>query len=383
MLLFSCCIFAILYVSISVLVSSNENAKVRQKYDTLALNWQITPYNSIIITTFAPFFMIQYPFIFHPNLQQTVWGGTRIKPLKGLDADTMPIGESWEISGITNRESVISNGALAGLTLTEAISQCGAELLGSHIYKRSSNNFPLLVKIIDAARDLSIQVHPNEQLARQRHGEYGKTEMWYVMNAEPGASLLLGFNKAITPEEYHQRVLDGTITDVLARHEVKTGDVFFIPAGRVHAICGGIMVCEIQQSSDITYRIFDYNRVGLDGKPRQLHIDEAKEALDYRVYPTYRTEYTHPENGAVRVVDCPYFAVNVVCTNTSLRRDLMAEDSFVTLTCLDGQCSITTDNGNTITLPYGSSCLIPAVAAHYTITATGQHPVRLLEAWAR
>ncbi len=335
--------------------------------------------------------MKPYPLLFRPNLQETVWGGTRIKPLKGLASDKQPIGESWDISGIAGRESIVANGALAGRSLSDAISLLGADLLGQKVFSNyRSTGFPMLVKIIDAARDLSIQVHPNEELAQARHHKHGKAEMWYVMHAEPGTTLLAGFSKEITPEEYERRVKNGTIVEVLARHEAHTGDVFYIPAGRVHALCGGITVCEIQQSSDITYRLFDYNRPDLTGHLRQLHTAEAKQALDYQVYPSCRTEYDMPDNGAVCVVECPYFVVNVISAATSVRRSLKAEDCFVTLTCVEGSCTVSIaddeaghDTAGTVELATGDSCLIPAAIADYVVESSGSSPARLLESWAK
>ncbi len=324
-----------------------------------------------------------YPLLFEPNLHELVWGGNRLEALKGLRPDGLAIGESWEISNIPGNESVIANGEYAGLTLGELIQKAGAELVGKTVFRRHGNEFPLLVKFIDAAHDLSIQVHPNDTLAQARHGKLGKTEMWYVMHAEPGASLLAGFSQEITKEEYERRVADGSIVDVLARHPVKAGDVFFIPAGRVHAICGGILLCEIQQSSDVTYRLFDYNRMGLDGKPRELHTQLAKDAIDFHVYPQYRTPYEAVSEGWVRIVDCPYFAVNVLATSSNLTRNLRSEGSFVTLSSLQGNAIVTGSHGNQISLPMGMSCLIPASVADYTIASADGFPVRLLEAWAR
>ena len=205
------------------------------------------------------------------------------------------------------------------------------------------------------------------------------------MDAEPGASLLAGFKEPISKEEYARRVEDGSIVDVLARHEVHTGDVFFIPAGRVHAICSGILLCEIQQSSDVTYRLFDYHRLGLDGKPRQLHTQEALDAIDFRVYDNYRTAYEPQPEGAVCIVDCEYFAVSVLSTSGTLRRNLLAEDSFVTLSCLEGACTITTYEGQSLSLSRGHSCLVPASQADFTIEADGTSScgVKLLESFAR
>ncbi|MBP3823964.1 MAG: class I mannose-6-phosphate isomerase [Bacteroidaceae bacterium] len=323
-----------------------------------------------------------YPLLFRENLHEIVWGGSRLKALKGLPADGRNIGESWEISAVRGSESVVQNGELAGSTLGELVQRYGAELMGKHIAEAHGTEFPLLVKFIDAAGDLSIQVHPGDELARARHGKLGKTEMWYVMDARPGATLLAGFKKQIRPEEYAAKVADGSIVDVLARHKVHPGDVFFIPAGRVHAICRGILLCEIQQSSDVTYRLYDYNRLGLDGKPRQLHTEEARDAIDYKVYDDYRTHYQPVAEGAVRIVDCPFFVVNVVATSSSLHRNLLAEDSFVTLSCLSGACTIQA-GGVSVSLGTGNSCLIPASVADFEVTAFGNREVRLLESWAR
>lgn len=323
-----------------------------------------------------------YPLLFRENLHEIVWGGSRLKTLKGLPADGKNIGESWEISAVRGSESVVQNGPLAGRTLQELVEQLGPELMGRHISEEHGTEFPLLVKFIDAAGDLSIQVHPNDELARARHGKLGKTEMWYVMDARPGASLLAGFRKEIRPEDYAAKVADGSIVDCLARHKVHPGDVFFIPAGRVHAICRGILLCEIQQSSDVTYRLYDYNRLGLDGKPRQLHTEEARDAIDYKVYDDYRTHYQPVSEGAVRIVDSPFFVVNVVTTSSHLRRELAVEDSFVTLSCLSGACKVTA-GGVSVSLGTGSSCLIPAAVADFDVTAFGGREVRLLESWAR
>lgn len=324
-----------------------------------------------------------YPLLFHNNLHELVWGGHRLRPLKGLEPSNEPIGESWEISDVPSSESHVRNGHLSGRSIHSLVSEYGALLLGNKVLERYGAELPLLVKFIDAASDLSIQVHPDDVLARQRHDSLGKTEMWYVLRAEPGASLLCGFKEEVSREEYERRVGDGTIVDVLARHEVKAGDVFFIPAGRVHAICKGIMVCEIQQSSDITYRIFDYHRLGLDGKPRQLHTQEALDAIDFTVYPDYRTHYELSTEGAVTVVDCDKFVVNVLSTQTSLTRNLLAEDSFVTLSCLQGKAVITDCEGNSITLNTGFSCLIPATLADFKVASADGSELRLLEAWAR
>lgn len=304
-----------------------------------------------------------YPLLFEQNLHTLVWGSER-----------------WEISAISNSESVVSNGDMAGQPLSAVIEKWGAALVGK---KFSARVFPLLVKFIDAHNDLSIQVHPNDALSQARHGKLGKTEMWYVMNAEPGASLLAGFKTEISPADYAAKVADGSIVDCLARHEVHPGDVFFIPAGRVHAICGGITLCEIQQSSDVTYRLFDYNRLDADGKPRQLHTEEARDAIDYKVYPDYRTAYPHIANGSVTIVDCPFFTVNLVNVEDEVEQDLLSADSFVTLSCLSGTCHLETADGEEIVIEQGTSCLVPASQAHFVLTSIGSEPLQLLESLAK
>ena len=211
-------------------------------------------------------------------------------PYKGLEPSDEPIGESWEVSAVPSSTSIVSNGVYAGKDLITVINEHPDAILGKKVNEKYKGQLPLLVKFIDAKRDLSIQVHPNNEMAMREHGKMGKSEMWYVIKAEESAHLYAGFKQTITPYEYRKRVEDGTITDVLADHKVKAGDVFFLPAGRVHAICGGILLAEVQQSSDVTYRIFDYNRPGMDGKPRELHTELAAKALDYHVKDNYRTE---------------------------------------------------------------------------------------------
>ena len=224
-----------------------------------------------------------YPFLFQPNLHEVVWGGNRLCPYKGLPASSEPIGESWEVSAVPSSPSIIANGAYMGRDLISVINEAPEDILGQAVNERYHGQLPLLVKFIDAHRDLSIQVHPNDEMAQREHGKMGKSEMWYIIDAQPGSYLYAGFKQEITPEAYKRHVSDGTITEVLARHEVKTGDVFYLPAGRVHAIGAGILLAEVQQSSDVTYRIFDYNRPGMDGKPRELHTELASQALDYHV----------------------------------------------------------------------------------------------------
>ena len=227
---------------------------------------------------------------------------------------------------------------------------------------------PLLVKFIDAKFDLSIQVHPNDEMAMREHGKMGKSEMWYVIRAGEGAHLYAGFRQEITPYEYQKRVEDGSITEVLADHQVKAGDVFYLPAGRVHAICGGILLAEVQQSSDVTYRIFDYNRLGMDGKPRELHTELAAQALNYHVEANYRTEYIESSNKAVQIIDSPYFSVRVMEISKSFHRDLKKYDSFIITMCIEGDCKIRVrSTGEEVMLKQGYSTLIPAAVADYDV----------------
>ena len=309
-----------------------------------------------------------YPLLFKPNLHTVVWGGQRLRQYKGMEPNDEPIGESWEVSAVPSSTSIVANGPWAGKLLTEVIDEAPEEILGKAVNKKYGGKLPLLVKFIDAKRDLSIQVHPNDEMAQREHGKMGKSEMWYVIRADEGSYLYAGFNKEITPEEYQQRVSDGTIVDVLAKHYVSPGDVFYLPAGRVHAICGGIMLAEVQQSSDVTYRIFDYNRPGLDGKPRELHTKLAAQALDYHVEKNYRTEYADTDNRAVQIIDTPYFDVRVMEVSKSFHRDLRKYDSFVISMCIEGDCKIVIrSTGDEIVLHEGNSTLIPAAIADFDI----------------
>lgn len=309
-----------------------------------------------------------YPFLFEPNLHTVVWGGEKLTEWKHLPTLDQPVGESWEVSAVPSSVSVISNGPLAGRDLVSVISERPKEILGERIAEQYDNQMPLLVKFIHAKRDLSIQVHPNDEMAQRVHNKRGKTEMWYIIDAKPGASLYAGFKEKISREEYCRRVADGTITDVLARHEVRPGDVFYLPAGRVHAICNGILLAEIQQSSDVTYRIFDYNRPGMDGKPRELHTELAAEALDYNVEDDYRTQYSYEPDRANLVIDSPYFTVRVVDVNEPFHRNLIKYDSFIVTMCLKGDCRLRVRaTGDEILLREGFSTLVSAAIADYDI----------------
>lgn len=309
-----------------------------------------------------------YPFLFQPNLHTVVWGGRQLRPYKGLEPSDDPVGESWEVSAVPASTSIISNGAWKGKDLVTAIGEHPEEILGKAVNEKYHGRLPLLVKFIDARKDLSIQVHPNDEMAMREHGKMGKSEMWYVIKADAGAHLYAGFSREITSAEYERRIADGTITDVLADHPVKAGDVFYLPAGRIHAICGGILLAEVQQSSDVTYRIYDYNRPGMDGKPRELHTELAAKALDFHVEDNYRTEYENISNKALHIIDTPYFDVRVTEVSKPFHRNLMKYDSFVITMCIEGDCRLhVRSTGEDVLLRQGHSTLIPAAIADYDI----------------
>ncbi|MCM1510047.1 MAG: class I mannose-6-phosphate isomerase [Clostridium sp.] len=288
-----------------------------------------------------------------------------------MESSDSPVGESWEVSCVPSSTSIISNGELKGKYLSEIIKKYPHEILGEKVAKKYDNELPLLVKFIDAERDLSIQVHPDDIMAQREHGKMGKSEMWYIIDAKPGAFLYAGFKEKLTPEEYARKVAEGTICESLAKHEVHKGDVFYLPAGRVHAICGGILLAEVQQSSDVTYRIFDYNRPGMDGKPRKLHTELAAKALDFEVLDEYRTIYDDDTHRANHCIDSPYFNVRVVDIEAPFHRNLLKYDSFIITMCLKGDCKIkmrmTSAAESEIILNEGHSCLIPASIADYDV----------------
>lgn len=323
-----------------------------------------------------------YPLLFEENLHETVWGGSRIARWKGLPAADH-IGESWEVSAVPASPCVVKNGAWAGSRLTDVIAACPEQVLGRAVCARYGGRMPLLVKFIDARGNLSVQVHPDDAMAQREHGKFGKTEMWYVLDAEPGACLYSGFRQQLSPEEYKRKVADGTLVDALARHEVHKGDVFYIPAGRIHAICSGVLLAEVQQSSDVTYRIYDYGRPGLDGRPRELHTGLAAQALDYQVEEEYRTDYHDQMGRANRIIDSPFFSVRVTEFDAPFHRNLKKYDSFIISMCLMGDCRIRVRaTGDEVLLREGWSCMVPAAVADYDILpASDLGRTRVLDAF--
>lgn len=299
-------------------------------------------------------------FKFEPLLKQTIWGGNKIVAFKHIQSDMENVGESWEVSGVPGDESVVANGECKGKTLNEVLAEMKEKLVGEENYKRFGDRFPLLIKFIDARQDLSIQVHPDDETAHRQGKAMGKTEMWYVMDSDEDASLKVGLKKKITPEEYARMVEDDTICDALGNYKVKSGDCFFIPAGRIHAICSGSFIAEIQQTSDVTYRIYDYKRKDKNGNYRELHTKEAAEAIDYTVLDDYRTEYTPVKNEATQLVSCPLFTTAVYDLTEPMTLDYSELDSFVILIALKGEGSILMPSGETYSFREGESILLPA-----------------------
>lgn len=320
-----------------------------------------------------------YPYLFQPILKEIIWGGTDIRPFKGMTPTQEKIGESWELSHVDGDFSVVTYGADKGKTIDELIREYGESLLGTGVMKRFGTRFPLLIKFIDARDDLSIQVHPDDVLAEKRHHSFGKTEMWYVIKATPDAALYCGFSQPIDADEYVRRVEDNSIMEVLKRYDVTADDVFFLPAGRVHAIGAGCFIAEIQQTSNITYRIYDYNRKGADGKGRELHTELAKDAIDYTFQSDYRTHYTPQPGAAVELVQCPYFTTRLLETETPMMRDYATLDSFVVYICMAGSVELRDDNGNELTVSQGQTVLFPATTQSVTLKLAPQ--AKLLETY--
>jgi len=302
-----------------------------------------------------------YPLKFTPVYHDKIWGGNRLKTKLNKDYGNLPnCGESWEISGVEGRISVVENGFLAGNNLQELIEIYMGDLVGDKVYKKFGVEFPLLIKFIDANQDLSVQVHPNDELSKKRHNAYGKTEMWYVVDAEKGALINSGFSLEVTREKYMEYLEKGKLSDLLLYEEVAPGDVFFIPAGRVHAIGKGVLVAEIQQTSDVTYRIFDYNRKDANGNERELHTDLALDAIQFDFYQdTYKSTYKKEKNQPSELASCEYFTTNLLEFDKELDKDFNQLDSFIIYMNLDGEFEIKYEDGSE-RIGKGETVLVPA-----------------------
>ena len=300
-----------------------------------------------------------YPLKFQPILKDKIWGGEKLKNKFGKATDSVKLGESWELSGYDGDESVVVNGFLAGNNLTELIEIYMGDLVGDEVYDQYGLSFPLLFKLIDANENLSIQVHPGDDVAAERHESYGKTEMWYVLDADQGAELIIGFSNDCERDTYLDALDNNTVEDLLQKVPVSKGDVFFIPAGLVHAIGKGVVVAEIQQSSDVTYRIYDFKRTDDEGNERELHTEQALDVINFSASNSPKTEYNVELNQINALVKCEYFTTNVIKFDSAITRNYGALDTFVAYMCLEGDFIIECNNEKLI-VNKGDTILIPA-----------------------
>jgi mannose-6-phosphate isomerase len=302
-----------------------------------------------------------YPLKFEPILIEKIWGGNDLAKNWGKNADpSRKIGESWEISAISDQLSVVSNGFLAGNNIEELIEVYMGDLTGEAVYDKFGIEFPLLIKLIEANEDLSIQVHPDDKLARDRHNAYGKTEMWYILANKPGAKIYTGFDRPLTREKYNEALETGTLATLLNTESPVAGDVFFTPAGRIHAIGAGLILAEIQQTSDITYRIFDWNRKGTDGESRELHNELAADAIDYGASGHCLIRKEIVPDKTENLVRCEHFITNILHFNNIITKDYNLIDSFVIYMCIEGDFLIHWDKG-VEAVKKGETVLIPAM----------------------
>jgi mannose-6-phosphate isomerase len=316
-----------------------------------------------------------YPLKFKTIFKDKIWGGNKIKTYLNKDFSPLPnCGETWEVSGVKGNDSVVKDGPLSGKALSELIKEYKGQLVGEKVYKKFGEEFPLLIKFIDANDDLSIQVHPNDELAKKRHNSFGKTEMWYIIQADPGSTLISGFSKEVDEKGYVQHLNNGTLSEILNKELVQADDVFFLPAGRVHTIGKGLLLAEIQQTSDITYRIYDFDRVDDKGNKRELHTEEALAALDYKVHSEYKTKYPNKKNEKVEVVTCEYFTTNKLFFDQPTTRDLSNIDSFVIYICLEGNTTLEY-NDDSISFGLGDVVLVPASIKNVKFNSTGTYKV--------
>jgi len=302
-----------------------------------------------------------YPLKFNPILKERLWGGTKLRDVLGKTIDNDITGESWELSTVKGDISVVSNGKLAGTSLQELIDTKTEDILGKSVAKRFGTDFPILIKFIDAKQDLSIQLHPNDELAKKRHDSFGKTEMWYVMDADKDANLIVGFNKDVTKEEYAASIENDTLLDLMNYESVKEGDTFFINTGKIHAIGAGVLLAEIQQTSDVTYRVFDFNRKDKNGNLRELHTEMALDAVDYEKKDDFIVDYPTNLDTVNTMVDCPYFKTNYINLSSDMKQDISNRDSFTIYMCVSGSVSIANEYGEAH-IQKGETILVPALS---------------------
>ncbi len=313
--------------------------------------------------------MIAYPIKFEPILKEKIWGGTKLKSLLNKDSDKENIGESWEVSAVKNDVSIVANGVYKGQSLQDLLSQFKSELVGKKVFEQFGMQFPLLIKFIDAKEALSIQLHPDDVLAQKRHQSFGKTEMWYVIQADDDANLIVGFKQDCNKETYVKYLESNKIIELLNIEKVAEGDVFFIPTGRIHAIGAGVLLAEIQQTSDITYRIFDWNRVDDAGNRRELHTNLALEAIDYKAKANYKSDYQLVLNQTKTVATCPYFTTNILPILGTISKDYITNDSFVIYICTKGCVYLNYGDNQCETITFGESVLLPNSLKNITLKA--------------
>ncbi|MDB5258457.1 MAG: mannose-6-phosphate isomerase [Chitinophagaceae bacterium] len=324
---------------------------------------------------------LNYPLRFKTIFKEKIWGGKKIKEVLGKDFSPLSnCGETWELSAVSGNVSEVLNGALKGKDLQSLCNEFKGKLLGEKVSAAFGTEFPLLIKYIDANDDLSVQVHPDDKLAKEKHGCKGKTEMWYIMQADQGATLNSGFAKETTKEEYAKAIQQGHSLDFLNFEKVKSGDVFFMPAGRIHYIGKGVMLAEIQQTSDITYRIYDFDRKDDQGNKRELHVKDGVEALDFTVYPEYKTKYIIKNNGSAEVVRSEFFNTNVIELKSAHHYGLPVgkRDSFTILICVEGEGKVEGDF-SAEPIKAGDVLLVPAALKHVVVTT--KSAIRVLEVY--
>jgi mannose-6-phosphate isomerase len=308
-----------------------------------------------------------YPLKFQPILIDKIWGGEKLSRYINKKSESKALGESWEISAVPGDISIISNGSLQGTSLLEVLNQYPSELLGNHNFKRFGKKFPLLIKFIDAKRDLSIQLHPDDKLAKERHNSFGKTEMWYVIKADKESNLIIGFKDKLNQETYLKYLKDKKLPEILNFEKVKAGDTFFIEAGRVHAIGAGVLLAEIQQTSDVTYRVYDWDRVDHQGQARELHNDIAIDAIKFDLKNDFKVNYKETANESNEMVKCPFFTTNFLPVKSTLTKQ-NTFDSFIIYICVDGKVEISTDDFSEI-VSRGETILIPASIKDFILSS--------------
>ena len=313
--------------------------------------------------------MSLYPLKFSPILKERIWGGNRLRTVLSKENSFEGVGESWEISTVEGSVSVVANGIFKDTLLTDLIANYSSDLLGHKVVRDFGLQFPILIKFLDAAANLSIQVHPNDRLAKERHNSLGKNEMWYVMDATPEASLIVGFTPEMTPEKYQECIANGTIEAFMEKHPVRSGDSFFIEAGTVHAIGAGILLAEIQQTSDITYRVYDFNRKDAQGNFRELHTELAVDAINFKANSQEKCVYTLKSNATNQIIATPYFTTNYLPVQGEYHTNKFSQDSFKVYICVQGSGIIQNSHGE-VDFLYGETVLIPANSEYVKIIST-------------